>query len=132
MMKLVTYITLASFFLSSCSLITPKPRPVEIKTVAVKRAPLNLKTDYPMELEDLDWVIVTRDNQEEVFKELESKNTTPVIIGLTDKGYENLSVNNAKILSLIQIYKKLIESYKKYYESPDKEDPPQANSQEEK
>ena len=55
-----------------------------------------------------------------IFEDLEKKNYDPAIFGLTDKGYESLTVNNAKILSLIEQYKAIISAYQKYYETPAK------------
>ena len=38
-----------------------------------------------------------------------------MIFGLNDKGYENMSVNMAKILALIEQQKSIIGAYKSYY-----------------
>ncbi len=59
-----------------------------------------------------------------IFEDLEKKNYDPAIFGLTDKGYESLTVNNAKILSLIEQYKAIISAYQKYYETPKVISPP--------
>jgi len=51
-----------------------------------------------------------------VFAELEKKNYDRVIFGLTDKGYENITVNMAKILSLVRQQEAIIGAYKSYHE----------------
>ena len=51
-----------------------------------------------------------------MFAELEKKNYDQVIFGLTDKGYENMTVNMAKILSLVRQQEAIIGAYKSYHE----------------
>ena len=48
--------------------------------------------------------------------ELEKKNYDQVIFGLTDKGYENVTVNMAKILALVRQQEAIIGAYKSYHE----------------
>lgn len=102
--------------LSSCSLFTPKPVAVDIQSTAIARAPLNLEDSDPISLDKLPWVIITKENQAEVFAKLEKEGIDPVLMGLTDSGYEAGTVNNQKVMNLIKQLKKTIESYKKYYE----------------
>jgi hypothetical protein len=60
-------------------------------------------------------MIVTEDNYQEVFDDLKSKGSDPVLFALTDKGYEKLSENNVKLLEIIIIDKANLKSYKTYY-----------------
>jgi len=69
----------------------------------------------PLILEQLEWWIVNKDNAEDIFKELEKKGYDEVIFGVTDKGYEILSVNNAKILALVQQQRAIIYAYEQYH-----------------
>ena len=46
----------------------------------------------------------------------------PVLFGLTDEGYEALSKNFAQIRHYIQKQNLIIDSYKKYYETPNQSD----------
>lgn len=59
-----------------------------------------------------------------VFEDLERKKYDPAIFGLTDKGYESLTVNNSKILALIEQYRAIISAYQKYYEASEVISPP--------
>jgi hypothetical protein len=62
------------------------------------------------------WIIVTRDNAQEVFDRLEKEGSDPVIFGLTDKGYENLSIDFAEIRNFISTQRNIIIQYREYYE----------------
>lgn len=78
--------------------------------------PLTLPPVDPLTLDTVEWYVVNIDNAEQVYKELEKKGYDQVIFGLTDKGYENITVNMAKILALVRQQEAIIGAYKKYYE----------------
>ena len=99
--------------LTSCSTI----QPLEVFKTEVERRPLNLPLPAPAELEQVRWIIINRENAEEVFTDLESKNIDPVIIGLTDEDYENFRKNYAQIRAYMIKQNKIIDAYKEYYES---------------
>ena len=42
-------------------------------------------------MENLNWIIITSDNAEEVFAKLKENNTDPVLFGLSDEDYELLA-----------------------------------------
>ena len=100
-------------FLTSCSTI----QPLEVFKTEVERRPLNLPLPAPAELEQVRWIIINRENAEEVFLDLESKNIDPVIIGLTDEDYENFRKNYAQIRAYMIKQNTIIDAYKEYYES---------------
>jgi len=83
------------------------------------------KLDYPMptalQLEELKWIIITSENAQEVFKKLEEAGIDPVLFGLTDKDYQVLARNFAQIRQKLQETNNLLEEYKKYYETEEKE-----------
>jgi hypothetical protein len=68
-------------------------------------------------MEKIHWHIITSENAEEVFKKLEEDGIDPVLFGLTDKDYELLSKNFAKIRNQLKIQNDLIDKYKEYYET---------------
>jgi len=86
----------------------------------VPRAQLNLEKPIPLVLEQLRWIIITSENAEEVFQKLEDQGIDPVIFGLTDKDFELLAKNFARIRNQLKITNNLLDNYKEYYES-DKE-----------
>jgi len=83
----------------------------------VPRAQLNLEKPTPLVLEQLRWIIITSENAEEVFQKLEDQGIDPVIFGLTDKDFELLAKNFARIRNQLKITNDLLDNYKEYYES---------------
>ncbi len=81
------------------------------------RAKLNLEKPTPLQLEELQWIIITSENADEVFKKLEEKGIDPVLWGLTDKDFELLAKNFARIRNQLKITNDLLDKYKEYYET---------------
>ena len=69
-----------------------------------------------LELEDTKFYVITEANWEKIFAQLVKKNYDPVLFGVTDDGYQILSVNNAKVLQMVMQQKAVIEAYEDYYE----------------
>ena len=104
-------------FLTSCSGV----KKLGIFKEEVPRAQLNLEKPTPLQLEELQWIIITSENAEEVFKKLEEKGIDPVLWGLTDKDFELLAKNFARIRNQLKITNDLLDKYKEYYETDVKE-----------
>ena len=68
-------------------------------------------------MEKIHWHIITSANAEEVFKKLEAEGIDPVLFGLTDKDFEMLSKNFAKIRNQLMQTNELLDKYKEYYEA---------------
>ena len=83
----------------------------------VPRQELNLPKPTPLEMEEIYWHIITSENAEEVFAKLEKDGIDPVLFGLTDKDFEMLSKNFAKIRNQLMQTNELLDKYKEYYES---------------
>ena len=88
---------------------------LDILTTPVEKAPLQLPSVTKLNLESIEWILVTENNIEEVFKELEKKKYDPVVFGVSDAGYESLSLNLAKIKQLVKQQKAVIIAYQRYY-----------------
>ena len=106
-----------SIFLTNCSGV----KTLEIFKQEVPREKLNLNTPTPLELENLRWIIITSKNADEVFKKLEEQGIDPVLWGLTDKDFELLAKNFARIRNQLKITNDLLDNYKEYYEGEDDE-----------
>ena len=98
--------------LSGCSGV----KTLEIFKKEVEREKLNLDKPTPLELENLRWIIINSNNAEEVFKKLEESGIDPVLWGLTDKDFELLAKNFARIRNQMKITNDLLDKYKEYYE----------------
>jgi hypothetical protein len=105
---------ISTFALQGCSL-TPKKGNKPVVVQPVERIDIELPSIKPFEAKDVEWTIITVDNYEEVFYKLEKNNIDGAIFGLTDKGYENLSMNIAALRKLIQQQNAIIFAYEKYY-----------------
>ena len=104
-------------FLTSCAGV----KTLEIFKKEVPRENLNLAKPTPLELENLKWIIITSKNADEVFKKLEEQGIDPVLWGLTDKEFEMLAKNFARIRNQLKITNDLLYKYKEYYETDVKE-----------
>ena len=104
-----------TIFLTSCSGV----KKLEIFKEEVPRAKLNIEKPTPLELENLKWIIINSNNADEVFKKLEEQGIDPVLWGLTDKDFELLAKNFARIRNQLKITNDLLDKYKEYYEGED-------------
>lgn len=101
---------LASFFiLTGCSALHIISEPVD-------KPALNIEYPAPLELDDIEFYVLTKDNAIQVLDELEKKGLKPVIIGLSGKGYKVLALNIDKIKNHIELLNEIIKKYKEYYE----------------
>ena len=103
------------FLLTGCSIGGEKK--IKLFSVEKPREKLDYPMPTPLQLEQVKWIIITSANAEEVFKKLEEAGIDPVLFGLTDKDFEILAKNFAQIRAKLQETNKLLDEYKKYYES---------------
>ena len=96
-------------------------KPVEVVVKPVERAPLNIVEPAPLSLKPFEWTIITKENAAEVFAKLEANKNSIVLFGLTDDGYQQLSMTIAEMRTLIATQRQIIIKYKEYYE-PKKEE----------
>ena len=90
-------------------------------TIEEPRAKLNLESPESLTLEDIRWIIITSDNAVEVFTKMEEQGLDPVIFGLSDKDFQLLAKNFARIRNQLKHMNDLVDKYKEYYE-PKKDD----------
>ena len=116
-MKLITSLLLVSL-LTGCgfSFGLKKPEAIEVKKVAVEKSKLELEDPAPIPMKQFRWIIVTRDNAETVFTQLEEQKKDVVLFGLTDDDYETLSVNIFNLRTYIEKQKDVTNKYRDYYE----------------
>lgn len=111
-------ILFALIFLSGCS----STKPLEIFTKAEEKTPLALSDPDPIQTVPFRWVVITEDNAAEIFAKLKEEGVDPVLFGLTDKGYEALSLNMAEIRRYIILQKEILKQYRDYYENVQKKE----------
>ena len=94
---------------------------MEVQVKAVERTRLNIPHPEPLSAKPIEWILITPENANEVFAKLKEKNVDLVLFGLTDNGYESLSVTMAELRNYIATQRQIIIKYKEYYE-PEKTD----------
>lgn len=99
--------------LTACSSV---PAEVEVVTKPIEKPALVLPPIDEFKARDVEWIVVTPENADTVFKSLEEKNESIVLFTITATGYEKLSLNMADLLKLVQQQNLIITAYKKYYE----------------
>ena len=111
---IVLAILLVGFMLSGCSLGGEKK--IKIFQVEEPRQQLDYPMPTPLQLEQIQWIIIHSENADEVFAKMKEQGLDPVLFGLSDKDYELLAKNFAQIRAKLQETNTLLEEYKKYYE----------------
>lgn len=108
--------------LSGCaSLFGPSVKQIETVKVEVSKPALNLPNPEPLKLRETKWIVVTTENADKVFEELEKKGQPVALFALTADGYEALSINIADIKTFIGTQKEIIIQYRDYYEGEEDE-----------
>jgi len=97
--------------LSACS-----PKEMTFFSKPLEKPALSLEMPAPITPHKIKWFIITPENADEVFKKIEAAGYDVVLFGLTDDGYEALSMNMAELRKYIFEQRKIIGAYKNYYE----------------
>ena len=112
-MRILIVAILGLTLLAGCS---STPRQIEISAKPIEKPKLVLPPADELRLKDLEWVVINEENAQEVWERLKKDKKDPVLIGLTDDGYEILAMNISDIMKLLQQQKAIIAAYKAYYE----------------
>ena len=116
MVRLIVSVLVFGLLLNGCAGLAVKE--IQSYKIEKKREPLALDMPAPLELQDVDWIIITKENADEVFEKVKNdKNGDYALFALTDNGYEKLALNFADIRNKIAEQRQIILSYKDYYES---------------
>jgi len=113
-MNKIILILVTAVLLTGCSIGGEKK--IKIFQVEEPRQQLNYELPTPLQLEQIQWIIIHSDNADEVFAKMAEQGLDPVLFGLSDKDYELLAKNFAQIRAKLQETNTLLEEYKKYYE----------------
>ena len=113
-MKTTLLILASALALTACS----TAKEVIVKPQLVQKPPSTVPNPIPANQSPVDWVVITRDNFEIKFKEIEEAGGSVVFFALTPQGYQNLSLNVAELRRYIQQQGSIIATLKNYYEAP--------------
>lgn len=102
----------AALLISGCA---PATKQIDISTSPVQKPELVLPQADAVVNRPVEWILITPDNYEKVFADLEKSGQDVVLFGITAKGYENLSLNANDIRTYMQQQNAIIVAYKNYY-----------------
>ena len=91
----------------------PPPR-VVTETEFIKPTKPIVPTLDVLEMQDVEFVIITPENIDEVMADIKSDNK--VIFGVTDEGYKNIATNLASLRAYIQQQNNVIVIYESQYD----------------
>ena len=117
-MRLFITLVLSLTLLTGCSWT----KELMVKTEPIERVPLTLPDVDRYQHRELEWVVVTKENANEVFEQLAKEGKPIAIIGLAGDDYELLGLNMGDQQVLIKQLNSIIKSYKEYYIAVEKRD----------
>ena len=100
---------------SGCSTFRSEKQ-IEVITEEIEKPKLNLDAVEPLDLKPVKWIVLTRENVEEVFTNLEKDGNSVALFALDTDTYEILAVNMEDIKRYILTQKTILVKYKEYYE----------------
>ena len=112
-MKNIIILSLLAVFLTSCG---SSVQEIQVTTVEVSKTPLNLQNPDPLKLQDVEWIIITKDNANEIFERIKSAGGEYALFAVEDTGYEKLQINFTDIRNKLAEQRQLLLAYREYYE----------------
>ena len=119
MVRLIVSVLVFGLLLNGCAGLAVKE--ISNYKIEKKREPLNLPNPKPLDLIDVEWIVVTKDNVDEVMEKVKAEGGDYALFAVTDEGYKKLSLNFADIRNKLYEQQQIILSYKEYYESGERE-----------
>ena len=112
-MKNIILLSLLAVFLTSCG---SSVQEIQVTTVEVSKTPLNLQNPDPLKLQNVEWIIITKDNANEIFERIKSAGGEYALFAVEDTGYEKLQINFTDIRNKLAEQRQLLLAYREYYE----------------
>jgi len=119
MVRLIVSALVFGLLLNGCAGLAVKE--ISNYKIEKKREPLDLPMPLPLELIDVEWIVVTKDNVDEVMEKVKAEGGDYALFAVTDEGYKKLATNFADIRNKLYEQNQIILSYKEYYESGERE-----------
>ena len=114
MVRLIVSVLVFGLFLNGCAAVAVKE--LQSYKIEKKREPLNLSMPEPLSLVDVEWIVVTKDNVDEVMEKVKAEGGDYALFAVTDEGYKKLSLNFADIRNKLYETNQILLSYREYYE----------------
>ena len=119
MVRLIVSALVFGLLLNGCAGLAVKE--ISNYKIEKKREPLDLPMPVPLELIDVEWIIVTKDNIDEVMERVKAEGGDYALFAVTDEGYKKLSTNFADIRNKLYEQNQIILCNKEYYEGGERE-----------
>lgn len=100
-----------AIILTSCASVEP----ISVTSQASDRLPIVLPEIDEVQMQEVEWVLITEDNWETVLADLQATGQPVVYFALTDQGYENIAINFQNARQIIQQQQAIIAAYENYY-----------------
>ena len=104
---------LAILLLSNCT--KPMPQQIQVSAKPIEKPQLVLPQADVLNMRDVEWIIITPENYQEVFDKIKASGRPVALFAMTDKGYESLGLNLSDLRAYIQQQNVIIAAYKEYY-----------------
>ena len=98
--------------LSGCSLLTPAPREVEIRTVELKIPIQHPPMPRPIDMKEPKWYVVSNKNLEEFLERIENESGTMVFMAMSVPDYELMAYNLQEIKRYVKETKEVVVYYR--------------------
>jgi hypothetical protein len=89
--------------------------PITIDAKPIARPALNLPPIDRVRARDVEWIVITPENVDQVFAEMAENGDAVVVFALATEDYENLSLNTRETLQIIMQQQVVIDGYREYY-----------------
>jgi PBP1b-binding outer membrane lipoprotein LpoB len=112
MIKNISVVILLALLVSGCS---TRQDPIVYSAEPIDRPNLILPRTTPLDMRSSQIYVITQDNIEHMFADLENSGHPVVLFAFNEQGYEALSLNMADLLRLIEEQGAVIAAYEEYY-----------------
>lgn len=93
---------------------------IDINSIEVPRTQLNLSEPDKVKMNEINFIVITENNSNTIFKQLNLADKDKVLICLSDDDYINMSKNLLELKNYIIKQQQIIKAYKDYYEKNEK------------
>ena len=90
MVRLIVSVLVFGLLLNGCAGLAVKE--LQSYKIEKKREPLDLPMPQPLSLVDVEWIVVTKDNVDEVMEKVKAEGGDYALFAVTDDGYKKLSI----------------------------------------
>jgi hypothetical protein len=91
--------------------------PIVTNPVVQQKSKLVLPTPRSVKQQNVEWIVITRENVDKKLAELEAKGGKVTLFAVTPDGYEKLSLNSAELRRYIEQQNAVIRAMREYYEN---------------